>query len=91
MRIADPEPFAIGIRVTEEPEGLHHHTIAPTSPADGATLHHIETTHGIWINLLRRNGKHVPLNPDTILRAGDDIYTDTQITDRFTRDTDHTN
>src|SRR6516165_1125868 len=34
MRVMEPEPWALGLRLREEPNGVHRLTIRPCSPAD---------------------------------------------------------
>ena len=38
MRAVEPQPWALGVRLRDEPEGVHQLTIKPGSPADGATI-----------------------------------------------------
>jgi potassium/hydrogen antiporter len=38
MRAVEPQPWALGVRLRDEPDGVHRLTIKPGSPADGATI-----------------------------------------------------
>jgi cell volume regulation protein A len=38
MRTVEPEPWALGVRLRDEPAGVHHLTIKAGSPADGRTI-----------------------------------------------------
>jgi cell volume regulation protein A len=38
MRVVEPEPWALGLRFRDEPEGLHRYFVTPGSPADGCTI-----------------------------------------------------
>jgi cell volume regulation protein A len=38
LHTIEPEPWSLGIRFQEEPEGLHRFTIVPATTADGSTI-----------------------------------------------------
>ena len=74
MRILEPEPWALGVRLRNEPEGVHRLTIATDSLADGRTIGEIEQlTDHAQIGLVVRDSTLVPINSDTRLRAGDTV------------------
>jgi cell volume regulation protein A len=74
MRLIEPEPWALGVRLRSEPEGVLRLTIQPSSPADGHTISDIgELPGGARITLLVREGRLLPVRGDTKLAAGDDI------------------
>jgi len=74
MRTVQPEPWALGVRLRDEPGGVHRLTIAPGSPADG---HRIEDLAGlpedVWVSFVVRDRQLVPVRADTDLRAGDEV------------------
>ncbi|MGH9077131.1 MAG: cation:proton antiporter [Acidimicrobiales bacterium] len=74
MHAVELEPWALGVRLRDEPDAAHRLTIRPGSPADGRT---IEDLAGLpdeaWISLVVRGGQLVPVRAGTELRAGDDI------------------
>ncbi len=37
LRTVEPEPWSLGVRFSEEPEGLHRYHVAPGAAADGST------------------------------------------------------
>ena len=74
MRMMEPEPWALGIRLRNEPGGAHRHTIKPRSPADGRTIADLADLPGdAWISFIVRDGQLVPNKGDTRLQAGDDV------------------
>ena len=74
MRTHAPEPWALGVRLTEEPTGVRRITIAPGAKADG---HRIEDLPGLpedaWISLLVRNNQPIPVHGHSTLHAGDQL------------------
>ncbi|MDQ6838107.1 MAG: cation:proton antiporter [Actinomycetota bacterium] len=74
MRVIEPEPWALGVRLRDEPDGVHRLTVHRGSPADGRTISDIgELPSGAWITLLVRDGRLLPVRGDTRLTAGDDL------------------
>jgi potassium/hydrogen antiporter len=73
MRTVQPEPWAIGIRLRERPEGVHRLTVAPGSTADGRRIDDLnELPESAWISVVVRHGRLVPVNRTTTLHAGDE-------------------
>ena len=74
MRVIEPEPWALGVRLRDEPSGVHRFTIKPGSPADGRTIDDLDDLPGdAWVSFIVRDGQLVPLKGDTRLRAADDV------------------
>jgi cell volume regulation protein A len=73
-RTVEPEPWALGVRLRDEPNGAHRFRIAAGSPADGSTIKELSRLpEDVWVSFLVRDQQLVPVNRDTALRAGDDI------------------
>lgn len=74
MRAVEPQPWAVGVRLEERPEGVHRLTVTAGAPADGQT---IAGLHGLppgsWVTLVVRQGRIVPARGQTALCAGDDV------------------
>ncbi|HEX3812287.1 MAG TPA: cation:proton antiporter [Mycobacteriales bacterium] len=93
MRTVEPEPWAFGVRLRDEPEGVHRLTIAPAATAEDRTIAEVAEDAGdIWISVIVRDQQLIPVTPNTRLRAGDEIIVladpglhDT-LTTLFTRD-----
>ena len=75
MRTIEPEPWAIGVRLRHEPEGMRRDVVAAGSTADGTAIRDLDLGEDVWISIVTRAGKLVPIDGDTVLRAGDDVLT----------------
>ena len=74
MRVVEPEPWALGVRLRDEPSGVHRLTIKTGSPADGRTIDDLaELPDDAWVSFIVRDGQLVPIKGDTTLRAADDV------------------
>jgi len=74
MRVVAPEPFALGVRLQDEPEGAHRLTVARGSLADGTRIGQLPgLSEGTWVSLVVRAGALVPVRGDTRLDAGDQV------------------
>lgn len=74
MRTVEPEPWALGVRLKEEPEAVHQLRITSGSPADGQTIDDLdELPRDAWISLVVRKHQLVPVRGSTELRAGDEV------------------
>ena len=80
MRIVEPQPWSLGVRLAEEPEGVLRLTVGAGSNADGQTVDDVAdvaTDSGdaaeIWVNMLVRDHALVSVRGDTRLKAGDEI------------------
>jgi cell volume regulation protein A len=74
MRPVEPEPWALGVRLRDEPDGVHRLTVSAGSPADGRTVADLaRLPGGAWVSFVVRDGQLVPVRHDTRLHAGDDV------------------
>ena len=74
MRVVEPEPWALGVRLRDEPSGVHQLTIKTGSPADGRTIDDLaDLPDDAWVSFIVRDGQLVPIKGDTTLRAADDV------------------
>ena len=71
MRAVEPEPWALGLRFRERPEGLREFVVKPTSVAAGATIDSLSLGDSGWISLIRRDGKLLQVRGSTRFAAGD--------------------
>ena len=68
------EPWALGVRLREEPEGVHRLHVAAGSPADGATINDLAGRVGdIWVSIIVRDAQLVAIRDTTELHPGDDV------------------
>lgn len=75
MRIVDPEPWAMGMRFRERPEGLHRFVVAAGSPADGVALRDLGLDEGAWVSVVGRGGGMVQVSGSMVLEPGDEVLT----------------
>ena len=74
MRTVEPAPWALGVRLRDEPSDVHRLTIAAGSLADGRTIADLSDLPGdAWVSFIVRDGRLVPIKAGTTLRAGDDV------------------
>lgn len=79
MHTVEVQPWALGIRLVDEPEGVDRFTICPNSPADGRTVEQLADLPGeVWVSFLIRDRELLQVRPDTRLQAGDDVLVQTQ-------------
>jgi cell volume regulation protein A len=74
MRTIDPEPWALGVRLRDEPHGVHQLTVASGSSAEGPTIEDLgEQAGDIWVSIVVRASGLVPVRAETELQASDDV------------------
>ena len=73
LRTVEPEPWSLGVRFSEEPEGLHRYHVAAGSAADGSTVADLPCSENAWVSLVIRGGVLLSVADDTALRADDDV------------------
>jgi cell volume regulation protein A len=73
MRVLEPEPWALGMRFRDEPEGLHRYIVAAGSAADGTTIGDLPLDEDVWISMISRGGRLVQVRGTTELEAGDEV------------------
>jgi cell volume regulation protein A len=67
-------PWAVGVRLGDEPEGVALLTITTGAPADGQRIDELDALPGdAWISLVVRDNRLVPVRGDSRLQAGDEI------------------
>jgi potassium/hydrogen antiporter len=73
MRFREPEPWAVGLRLRDEPQGLRRYVVSRGAVADGSTVGELPLTENVWVSIVTRAGRLVPIRDDTVLRAGDEV------------------
>ncbi len=73
MRVSEPEPWSLGVRFRDEPEGLRRYVVARGSPADGCTIEQLDVGESFWISMVSRHGRLVQVRGGTVLEAGDEV------------------
>ncbi len=73
MRLVEPEPWSLGVRLRQEPDGVCRFNVAAGSPADGTAIDDLDIGEDVWISLVSRDGRLLPVRGDTVLAAGDEV------------------
>lgn len=73
LRSIEPEPWSLGVRFSEEPEGLHRYHVAPGAAADGSSVADLPGSEDAWVSLVIRDGILLTVTGDTTLQPGDDV------------------
>ncbi|MEU9517790.1 MULTISPECIES: cation:proton antiporter [unclassified Streptomyces] len=73
MRTVELEPWALGVRLRNRPEGVARHLVEEGSPAEGSTVDGLDIGENTWISMVVREGRLVPVSGSTRLRTGDEV------------------
>ena len=73
LQTIELEPWALGLRFRDEPEGLHRLIVTPGAAADGCTIGDLAMGENAWISLVARQGQLVQVRGETVLTAGDEV------------------
>jgi cell volume regulation protein A len=74
MRTATTEPWALGVRLADEPDGAQQLTIGVGAPADGKRIDELAMLgEDAWISFVVRDQRLVPVRGESQLRAGDEV------------------
>jgi cell volume regulation protein A len=75
MRVIEPEPWSLGVRLRHEPRGIRRYVVAPGSAADGCEIGDLPVDEDVWVSLVTRRGELIPVRGDAVLEAGDEVVT----------------
>ncbi len=75
MRVVEPEPWTLGVRLRHEPRGIRRYVVAPGSAADGSAIGDLPVDEDVWVSLVTRRGQLVPVRGEAVLQAGDEVVT----------------
>ncbi|MDX6226755.1 MAG: potassium/hydrogen antiporter [Frankiales bacterium] len=70
MRAVEPEPWSLGVRLQDQPDGVQRFTVEAGSVVDGRTVGDLD---GLWVGIVIRDGALLSVRKDTRLAAGDDV------------------
>ncbi|WP_306187344.1 MULTISPECIES: cation:proton antiporter [unclassified Streptomyces] len=73
MRTGELEPWALGIRLRDRPEGVRRVTVGQGAPAAGTAIGDLDLGEHAWISLVVRQGTLVSGRPSARLQAGDEV------------------
>jgi potassium/hydrogen antiporter len=73
-RTVEPEPWALGVRLRDEPNGVHRFIVAEGAPAQNSSIRELtQLPEDVWVSLIVRDQQLVNVTGDTRLRAGDEV------------------
>ena len=74
MRTVETLPWQIGVRLADEPRGVHRFSVATGSVAERSTVEGLgERVGDIWVSIVVRATGLVPVRGETELEAGDEV------------------
>jgi cell volume regulation protein A len=73
LRSIEPEPWSLGVRFSEEPEGLHRYHVTAGSAAEGSLASDLPCGENAWVSLVIRDGALLTVSDDTTLQEDDDV------------------
>src|SRR6201986_715632 len=68
LRTVEPEPWSLGVRFSEEPEGLHRYHVAPGAAADGSSIADLPCSENAWVSFVIRDGALLTGGGDTTMQ-----------------------
>jgi cell volume regulation protein A len=74
VSVVEQEPWSLGLRFRDEPEGMHRFTVTGDSPAHGAMLEGLPLGENVWVSLIGRDGRLIQVRGDTVLQEGDQVF-----------------
>ena len=88
MRVVEQEPWTMGMRFRDQPEGIQRYVVELGSAADGTTLNDLPLDEDVWVSVVSRQGRMVQVTGATTLRPGDEVLaitSDRALADRLFR------
>jgi cell volume regulation protein A len=73
LRTVEPEPWAMGVRFRDRPEGLRRYVVEADSGAAGVSLRDLPVGEDLWVSVVSRTGRMVRVTGDTTLEVGDEV------------------
>ncbi len=77
IRLVQPQPWAFGVRLTDEPTDVLRLTVRPGSAAVGQSIRQFgesaSDSEELWVHLIVRDGRLLSTHGDTTLEAGDEL------------------
>jgi cell volume regulation protein A len=73
MEDVEPRPFALGMRLRDQPEGAREYRVESGAQAVGMTVAELHEQQDVWVSLVVRDGAPVSLGAQTVFQAGDEV------------------
>lgn len=78
MTVVEQDPWVLGVRLRDEPQGVAHFTVGEGAAAVGRSISSLgQLGENFWINVLVRDRQAVSITGDTELEAGDELLVQT--------------
>jgi potassium/hydrogen antiporter len=73
MRIVQPEPWDLSIRLRSEPQGLQRYVVAPGSRAAGEAIRDLPLGDHTWVTLVVRDDRPQQARGSHVFQPGDEV------------------
>jgi cell volume regulation protein A len=73
MRVIEPEPWDMSIRLRREPRGVHRFIVRPNSPADGAAIRDLPLGEEAWVSLIIHEGEPAQARGSYVFYPRDEV------------------
>jgi cell volume regulation protein A len=73
MRVVEPEPWDVSVRLRSEPRGVRHYVVAPGSRAEGEAIRDLPLGEHTWVSLIVRDGEARQARGAHVFEAGDEV------------------
>ena len=73
MRIVEPEPWDVSVRLRSEPRGVRRYVVRPGSRADGLAIRDLPLGEHTWVSLIVRDGEARQARGGHVFEAGDEV------------------
>ncbi|MDQ3822345.1 MAG: potassium/proton antiporter [Actinomycetota bacterium] len=73
MRIVEPEPWDVSVRLPREPHGVVRYVVAPGSRADGTAIRDLSVGEHVWISFVVRGGQPRQARGSHVFEPGDEV------------------
>ena len=73
MRIVEPEPWDVSVRLRSEPRGVRRYVVASGSRADGATIRDLPLGERTWVSMIVRGGEARQARGAYTFEPGDEV------------------
>jgi cell volume regulation protein A len=73
MRVVEPEPWDVSVRLRSEPRGVRRFVVKPGSRADGLAIRDLPLGEHTWVSLIVRDGEARQARGGHVFEAGDEV------------------
>jgi cell volume regulation protein A len=73
MRLVEPEPWDLSIRLRNEPHDARHFVVGPSARAIGQTIRDLPLTENTWISFVVSEGEARQARGSYVLQEGDEV------------------